>query len=101
MAKIKEILGKLFSQKTSEPGTLPQKLTPEEMELSIFKERERLDNVKKELFQFRRKNAMLKQESLEKKYGEPKRSIISNENIFKEEKREGKSLLNSGNLFVK
>ena len=36
----------------------PRKLTPEEIELASFKERRRLDNVKKELGKFRRKDSI-------------------------------------------
>ena len=53
MSKIREIFTKLFKR---EEGLQHPKLTPNEVELNSFKERERLDGVKKELAEYRYKD---------------------------------------------
>jgi len=56
---LKNIARKLMAkQDSSESGeTTGKKMTPNEVELAFFKERERLDNVKKELEHYRKKDA--------------------------------------------
>lgn len=81
---IKKILGKLFSSNTMsvEEGEniRRRKLTPDEVELMSFKERERRDNIKKELAMYRRKN--------------DNELLVGNRNMLK-----SKNILNQKNVF--
>ena len=109
MVKVKEIIKKLFSPGRNQPQH--PKITPDEMELMSFKERERLDNVKKELYKHRQRNAMLKDLNWEKKLGMKSKSIIntpfvlrSNQkikqpSILKSNHEKQHNILNSKRLF--
>lgn len=81
---LREILNKLAErrQESMEQGETNRKLTPDEVELMSFKERERLDNVKRELAQFRKQNAQ---------------EMIMGKNIL----TEGKSILDQENVFAR
>ena len=59
MSRISEIFRKVGKTLNSSPEKLHPKITPNEIELNSFKERERLDNVKQQLLKMRKKHSML------------------------------------------
>lgn len=61
MAKLFDIIRRFNESKDSnvESAGSPEKMSPAETELLAFKERERQDNIKRELAHFRKKNTML------------------------------------------
>lgn len=81
-----------------------EKLTPTEREVMSFRERERQDNLKKELAEFRKKNSMLRDDqgmhqSLLAQpaslfHNSKKHNILNNSNAFNNRKH--KNLLTSG-----
>jgi len=99
MSRISEIFRKVSKTLNGSPGKSYQKLTPNEIELSSFKERERLDRVKQELLKYRTKNAMLSNKgdiNIEKK--QP--SLLSNNSILKDTSASRKeNLLDAKNMF--
>lgn len=76
-----------------------RKMTPNEVELASFKERERLDNVKKELSHYRKKDV---QELLIGHKIETGSTIIAQKmNLLNRHKNKEKCLLNNTNYFIK
>ena len=70
MSRISEIFGKVAKTLKSSPDKVYPKLTPNEVELNSFKERDRLDDVKQQLIKMRTKHSMLSQKgdiNIEKK----------------------------------
>ena len=59
MSRITEIFRKVSKTLNSSPNKTYPKLTPNEVELNSFKERDRLDDVKQQLISMRKKNSML------------------------------------------
>jgi len=97
MADVKGMLkkiGKFFKQETSQVG---EKLTSDEIELKTFKRREYLDNVKKELHKYRKKNSYLNGFNWNNELGEKEDTILKSKMVFKDEKVKHPDLLNSGN----
>ena len=59
MSRISEIFRKVSKTLNSSPERLHPKFTPNEVELNSFKERDRLDDVKQQLIEMRKKHSML------------------------------------------
>lgn len=90
----------LFGRKSNEDAPI-KKMTPEEVELASFKERERLDKVKSDLSKYR------KQENI---FQTPKKMDIFNNDgtIFNPEKKKrkvnvksSKNILTKQNIFMR
>jgi len=86
---IKDILRKLVSNRSEETGELRPRVTPNEVELAYFKERERQQNIKRELELYRKQesnNVVLGSSPLNEK-----QTILKSKNVFNSKNR----LLNS------
>ena len=59
MSRITEIFKKVGKTLNSSPNKVYTKLTPNEVELNSFRERDRLDDVKQQLIVMRKKHSML------------------------------------------
>lgn len=59
MSRIGEIFGKLFRNRDSSMSPSYHKMSPDEVELRAFQERDRLDNVRVQLEKMRKKHSML------------------------------------------
>ncbi len=108
MAEIKEMLSrakKLFNSDNLPKG---KKLTPNEVELMSFEERERQDNVTRKLLKFRKQNAMMKDFNPDKHFGDKAQSILGQKNtlnvkstfnhkstLFNDSKKKEQSILKS------
>lgn len=64
-------------------------VTPNEVELNSFKERERLDRVKKELEYYRKKNAMLNQKDQDINIFKKQPSILKGSTLIKKKQKGG------------
>lgn len=99
MSKISEIFRKVSKTLNGSPDKLYPKITANEVELNSFKERERLDKVKQELLEYRKKNAMLGNGgdiNIHKK--QP--SLLSHNSLLKDEHATKKeNILDAKNVF--
>jgi len=96
MADVKGMLkklGRFFKQDTSKVG---EKLTSDEVELKTYKRREHLDNVKKELHTYRKKNSYLNGFNWNNELGEKENTIVNSKFVFKDKKTKHPSIINSG-----
>ena len=93
MSRIGEILGKLVRNREGSTNNYP-KITPDEMELRSFKERERLDNVRVELAKYRKKNSMFNNAGGIDIYKKSP-SILKGDSLIRKQKK----ILNSGGMF--
>ena len=91
---------KLTANKNANRG---RKITPDETELAVYKEKERLLNVKKQLHQYKKRDGgILGNRDYGKLYGEKPINIIAAKNCFGEsQRRKDKvhSILNQKKLF--
>lgn len=98
MSRITEIFKKVSKTLNSSPDKTYPKITPNEMELRSFKERERLDNVKQQLIKYRSKNAMLNDKgdiNIEKK--QP--SLLAHNSLLNNTTAKKENILDAKNMF--
>jgi len=93
MSRIKEILSKVFGNKESKFTSDNPPLTPDEMELKAYKRREYLDNIKKELYQHRKKNNIFAQKDWNKEFEGKQKALMNQGFLFKDNKKNKERLL--------
>jgi hypothetical protein len=100
MSRIGLIFKKLTRTLNNSKAPTYPKLTPNEVELNAFKERERLDKVKQGLLKYRSKNSMLNQQHQDINIFKKQPQIITKDNsLLKNHKSTAKKILDAENLF--
>ena len=98
MSRITEIFKKVSKTLNSSPDKTYPKLSPTEVELHSFKERDRLDNVKQQLIAMRKKHSMLSNKgdiNIEKK--QP--SLFAHNTLLNPIPKKQENILDQKNLF--
>jgi len=89
--------GKMLSNPNQQRG---RKITADETELAVYKEKERLLNVKKELHNYRKKDGgILGHQDYGRFYGEKPINVIGAKNCFANKKKGSHSILNQRKVF--
>ncbi len=101
MSRIKEILSKVFGNKESKFSSNNPPLTPNEVELKAYKRREYLDNIKKELYQYRKKNNIFAEKDWNKEFEGKQKPFLNQKLLFKHKEHKEKLLLNNHNSLWK
>ena len=96
MSKLKNAFRKVGSMLNNREETPKQKLTPDEVELMAHKRREHLDNVKKELYRYRKRNSMLVNKNWTKEFGEKNKPLLNDKYVFKDKKTKQRRILTRG-----
>jgi len=91
-------LKSFFNKNRENPENRPKKLTPNEVELMSYMERERQDQIKKKLAKFRKQsfNEIIIGHNISSDS-----TLLKSPYLFKNKRKKERGLLNSSNSFLK